>query len=139
MRGSPLMRAAIVLAVLLALGPLLWRITRSDAAPGPAKAVVPQSVEAGSVGMMLTFSHPAKKAAVLHLGKEVWSKTGPSAEEEAKFDIPWPREGFELRAVIEWPPDTRAAMRLRLTDPAGNEYDRTVWGQGAADEVLTFP
>ncbi|MEQ1850886.1 MAG: hypothetical protein ABMA01_04750 [Chthoniobacteraceae bacterium] len=133
------MRAAIVFAVLLALGPVLWRITRSDAAPRPAKAATPQPAEAGSVGIMLTFSHPATKVAFLHLGKEVWSKSAPSAEEEAKLDIPWPREGVELRTVIEWPPDARAAMRLRLTDPAGNEYERTVWGQGAADEVLTFP
>jgi hypothetical protein len=134
MRGSPLWRAVIVFAVLLALGPLLWRLTRPDATAGAAQATAAQPA---AVTIRVTFSHPARKVTLLHLGNEVWSKTMPATEEEGSFNAPWPREGIELRALVDWQQGGNpSAMRLRLTDPAGNEYDRTVWG---ADEVLTFP
>ena len=139
MRGSPLLRALVVFLVLLALGPLLWKLTRADAvAPPVERAVVPPAA-AARVGVVLTFSTAAKKVALLHLGKEVWSKATPEAEEETTLDLPWPKEGIELRAVVDWAEGTaNAAMRLKLTDPAGNEYDRSVWGRGSADEVLRF-
>jgi hypothetical protein len=52
---------------------------------------------------------------------------------------PWPKEGVELHVLVAWPEGTRAAaMRVRLTAPDGTEHDRSVWGDTAADDVLTF-
>jgi len=139
MRGSPLFRAAVVFFVLLALGPLLWKLTRADAVSTPAKPVAISAPEKARVAIAITFSTAASKVALLHLGREVWSKTQPAIGEEATLELPWPKEGIELRATVEWPAGTpAAAMRVKLTDSAGNEYDRTVWGRGSADDVLLF-
>ena len=134
------MRAVIVFAALLALGPVLWKLTHSNAAPPVSERVTLQAPSPARVRIALTFSSPAKKAAILHLGREVWSKTQPGLEEEATFDIPWPKEGVELQALVEWPEGSpAAAMRVRVTDPARNQHDRSIWGRGSADEVLVFP
>ena len=139
MRGSPLLRALVVFLALLALGPLLWKLTRANAvAPTVGRPAV-QPTATARVGIVLTFSTAAKNVALLHLGKEIWSKAQPGIEEDAAIDLPWPKEGIELRAVVDWPEGTpSSAMRLKLTDPAGTEHDRSVWGRGSADEVLGF-
>jgi hypothetical protein len=139
MRGSPLLRAAVVFIVLLALAPLVWRITRSDAALRPPSVATEKPAATGAVTVRFVFTRPAKKAALFHLGKEIWSKVQPAAAEEASVALQWPAEGVELRALVEWDGDAPAAMRVLLTDPQGNEHDRSVWGKGDADEVLVFP
>ncbi len=141
MRGSPVLHALLVFVALLALAPLLWRITQPDAS---ARVVggnpTPEPVRKSDVEGRLSFSTAASRVTIQHLGKDVWSKASPAAEENFSLEIPWPKEGVELRVVVAWPDGTRsAAMRVRLTSPDGNEHDRTVWGDTAADEVLTFP
>ena len=134
------MRAVIVFAALLALGPLLWKLTHSQGAPPVSERVTVQSPSPVHVSVLLTFSTLPKKVAILHLGREVWAKAQPGIEEAAAFDIPWPKEGVELRALVGWPEGSPpAAMRMRVTDPAGDKHDRSVWGRGAVDEVIVFP
>ena len=138
MRGSPILRAVLVFIALLALAPLLWRLTRADARAVPPRPAV---VAAKNVKteVRLTFSTPAKRVTIQHLGKDVWSKVTPVAEESFACEIPWPKEGVELHVLVEWPEGTRAAaMRMRLTAPDGTEHDRSAWGDGAADDVLVF-
>ena len=140
MLGSPLLRAAIVFAVLLALGPLLRKLTRADAVPPAPKIEVVAPATRARLALALTFSTPAKRAAILHLGREVWSKSQPDLAEEAEIDLRWPKEGVEVRVVVEWPADAPAsAMRVKLTDPAGTEHDRSIWGRGSTAKVLKFP
>ena len=138
MRGSPILRAVLVFIALLALAPLLWRLTRADARTVQQPATQQPSKNARTE-VRLTFSTPAKRVTIQHLGKEVWSKATPAGEENFTCGIPWPKEGVELHVLVEWPEGTRAAaMRMRLTAPDGTEHDRSVWGDGAADDVLVF-
>lgn len=138
MRGSPILRAVLVFIALLALAPLLWKMTRpalADNAPKPPPQVKRTTVEA-----RLNFSTAATSVAIQHLGREVWSNASPAMAETFTAEIPWPKEGVELHVLIAWPEGTRnAAMRVRLTAPDGAEYDRTVWGDVSADDVLKFP
>ena len=137
MRGSPILRAVLVFLALLSLAPVLWRLTRAD-----ARAVQPAAQQPAKnvrTEVRLTFSTPAKRAAIQHLGREVWSKESPASEENFTREIPWPKEGVELHVIVEWPEGTRAAaMRVRLTAPDGTEHDHSVWGDANADDVLTF-
>ncbi len=137
MRGSPILRAALVFVALLALAPLLWRLTRVEARttqPAPRQPVQGAKVEA-----RLTFSTSAKRAVIQHLGREVWNKAAPGTEESFTCEIPWPPDGVEMHVLIEWPEGTRAAaMRMRVTAPDGTEHDRSVWGDATADDVVTF-
>ena len=138
MRGSPILRAVLVFVALLLLAPLLWRLTRADprnvqqpATQRPAKNVKAE--------VRLTFSTPAMRVVIQHLGREVWQQLMPAAQETFTCEIPWPKEGVELHVLVEWPEGTRAAaMRVRVTAPDGTEHDRSVWGDASADDVLTF-
>lgn len=143
MRGSPLLRAALVFIALLALAPLVASITRKTVPAGSVTgqpAAAPSTVAVAKVDGAWTFTTPPQRVAVKHLGAEIWSRTSPGAQAEFSITIPWPAEGVELHVAIEWPAGTEtAAARLRLTAPDGAEHDRTVWGGVAADEVLAFP
>ena len=141
MRGSPILRAALVFAALLALAPLLWRITHPAAS---ARSMIaqptPQPAKSAMVEGRVNFSTPPTRVTIQHLGRDVWSKASPALAENFSTEIPWPKEGVELHVIVAWPEGTRsAAMRVRLTAPDGTEYDRTVWGDAAADDVLKFP
>ena len=137
MRGSPILRAVLVFVALLALAPALWRLTRADARTvQPATQQAPKNAKAE---VRLTFSTPAMRVVIQHLGREVWHQLMPAAQETFTCEIPWPKEGVELHVIVEWPEGTRAAaMRVRLTAPDGAEHDRSVWGDTSADDVLTF-
>src|SRR5205814_1882139 len=91
------------------------------------------------VEIALSFSSQAKRVLIQHLGREIWAKTAPGMEENATVELPWPKEGVELRVKVEWPEGApMAAMRMRVAAPDGTEHDRSVWGRGSADEVLVF-
>ena len=138
MRGSPLLRALLAFLAILALGWPLRRLTNaSDAPREQPKAAV---VAAKEVGLRLAFTLVPKSVTVLHLGKEVWSETAPTAELERTLKLAYPDAGIDLQFQIEWPADAPlAAMRATLTDPAGDAHEHSVWGQGSVDEVVTFP
>ena len=140
MRGSPLARALLAFFVIALLGWPLWQLTRSDeavAAPAPKAAV---ATIKKAIRLHLTFTTVPKSVTVEHLGEEVWKVTAAEADMEKEFPLDYPAEGVDLQFHIEWPEDAPlAAMRVRLTDPAGDTHDKSVWGKGAVDEVVTFP
>lgn len=138
MRGSPLVRALIAFAVLLALGIPLWRLTHAASAPRTPPAAE-ESALLHDIHLQLVFTHPPAKIAVRHLGETVWEKGTPGVEIGHDLKLAFPNEGVDLEFAIEWPPETWAAARVRLTDPGGDEHERTIWGRGPAEEVLTFP
>jgi len=138
MRGSPLFRALLAFLGILSLGWPLRRLTSAtEAVREQPVAVV---VAAKEIGLRLSFTLVPKSVKVLHLEKEVWSETAPTAELERSLTLPFPDEGIDLRFQIEWPDDAPlAAMRVTFTDPADDAHEKSVWSQGSADVVLTFP
>ncbi|MEI9895564.1 MAG: hypothetical protein WDN28_17155 [Chthoniobacter sp.] len=90
--------------------------------------------------MHLTFTTAPKSFVVKHLDEEVWKATAPEADLEKEIALDYPDEGVDLQFHIEWPDDAPvAALRARLTDPAGDTHEKSVWGKGIVDEVVTFP
>ena len=137
MRGSPIIRAIMAFVALLALAPLLAKVTAERAR---VEVVAPAAATAKKVQLVLSFTALPKRVTVLHLGHEVWAKIDPSAEEELSLDLPWPAQGGELAFRVEWPAGAAlAAMRARLTDPQDVEIDRSLWGAGPTETVLNFP
>ena len=139
MKGSPLLRALIAFVCIALAGVPLWKLTRADAtvaAPSQAETAV------AKVTLRLTFSAAPERAEVRHLGKVVWAnETNRSHPTDESHDLalPFPKEGVDLVVKIAWPSDEEGAVRLRLTDPEGEEHDKTVWGRGEMEEVVTFP
>jgi len=136
MRGSPLFRAVIAFLAISLIGWPLWQLTHATGAA--------RSEETGplsqAIHLSLAFTLPPRGVKVRHLGKEVWTEGSGSSEIEREFSLPWPKEGIELQFQIEWPADAPlAAARVRIIDPSGREYEKSIFAQGPADEVLTFP
>ena len=139
MRGSPLVRASIVFGLLLCAAPAMWKLTSVE--PGetvqtPAAVVTAEA----DLPVELAFTAAPKRVSITHLGKPVWEKTDPEASEDLSLHLPWPAEGGELKFVVEWPEGSPlSAMRVKLTDPARGEIERSLWGRGPKTGVLGFP
>jgi hypothetical protein len=139
MRGSPLLRAALTLCALLALGWPLQVITRpaADVVEVPVAAAFPDPVS--KLSLNLTFSRAAKSAELLYSGKRVWFAEKPGVAVSLSLDLPFPKEGIELEARVEWEGEEQSALRLQLVTPEGDEIDRSVWGQEAVQSIVPFP
>jgi hypothetical protein len=138
-RGSPLFRALVAFAVLLALGVPLWQLTHPRETSGLPEVTLNAPPEK-EVSMQLDFTLLPRTVAVLYLGKELWSSQTPQPELRGVLRIPWPAEGVDLRFQIDWPDQAPlAAARVRVTAPDGTAHERTLWSKGPADEVLSFP
>jgi len=139
MRGSPLIRALCAFFLLAALGWPLWHLTRSTEATAALPAA-PARPEAIAIVLQLAFTTVPRRFAVRHLEKDVWVEESPQASADREISIVFPDKGVDLVFHIEWPEDgPLAAARVRLTDPLGDTHEKSVWGKGIVDEVLTFP
>lgn len=139
------MRALGVLCVLLALGWGLRAVTHPPAeediitagkTPSGSDAAAARKV---SVPVQVTFSAPAKKAELRHLGNVVWSAEAPPTTQKLVLQMPFPPEGIELAARVEWVGSGLGAVRVQLTAPDGTELDRTAWGEAVLETILPFP
>lgn len=142
MKGSPLVRALVLLGVLLLLSwPLSVLTRRSDEKAADAAAEVAQVPVVSRIPLVLTFSQAAARVEVSHLGKVVWSLEHPGRRAEAALEVPFPKEGIELSVAVQWEGqgDGEGALRLQLTGPDGTEYDRSVWGGKTTEAVVAFP
>lgn len=140
MRGSPLLRALLAFGIILLLGLPISRLTRKATAETAPTAPAPKASEPREITIAVTFISLPTRLRVRHLGKEIWATEPTSPEVEQKVSIPFPAEGVDLEFEAKFPEGAPfTAMRIRLTDPDGDEHERSCWGQGEIDEVLTFP
>jgi len=138
MRGSPLWRAVAAFLVLLGLGIPTWKLTHEVVANTSPTGATP-NLQA-EVLLQLTFTSLPASLRVSHLGREVWNVAAPAQEVERKLALVFPEEGIDLLFQVTWPADAPlAAMRMRLTDAAGETHEKSVWGTGALEEAVTFP
>lgn len=135
--GSPLLRAAFAFLLLLLLSLPLWRLTH----PAEARPIAQAPVKAGenkAIHLQLSFTQTPTAVRVLSLGKEIWNEKSPAGEMTHDLTLAYPKEGIDLDFQIDWPGDALSAARIRLQNPDGKELDKTIWGKGQTDEVVTF-
>ena len=131
-----MLRALLAFLAIAAMGVPLWKVTRAGSAvAAPAKV----EAAAAKVSLRLTFSVMPKSFAVSHLGKVVWADGTQGTDGTNTLALAYPKEGVDLQVKVAWPADEEGAVRVRLTDPDGNEHDKTLWGRGEMEEVVTFP
>ena len=136
MKGSPLLRAMLAFLAIALAGVPLWKLTRAgDAVAAPAHV----EKAAANITIRLTFSIPPKSFSISHLGAVVWTQTSPGTDAANILALAFPKEGVDLQIKVAWPTDAAAAARIRLSDPDGTEHDKTLWGRGDMEEVVTFP
>ena len=143
MKGTPLLRAVVLLATLLLLAWPLSRVTRSAPAQGeagtegqPAKA---PDVTSQKLPLVLSFTRNATRIELRHLGAVVWAKDRPGLREALDLNIPFPQEGVELAVTVQWPGLELSALRLQLATPEGTELERSAWGTETMEAVISFP
>jgi len=138
MRGSPLARAFFAFVIIALLGWPLWRLTHSELAAAPPPAPAPEVRKA--INLHLTFTTVPQSFTVRHLETDVWKEAAPAPDMEREISLAYPPEGVDLQFHVKWPDEVAvAAMLVQLTDPAGDTHEKSLWGKGVVDDVLTFP
>ena len=139
MRGNPLLRALAAFLLIAAAGFPLWRLTHSPVVAAPSGQGVEKVIQRDVV-LALSFTSAPASVRVRHLGREIWAESAPGLEMQKTVTIPYSKDGVDLHFEVRFPDAAPlAALRVRLTDPAGETHERSVWGRGEIDEVLTFP
>jgi hypothetical protein len=140
MHGSPLLRTVVILVLLLAAGFPLWQMTHESAAASVIPAAAAPEAQS-QVHLAVAFAQKPLRFSISYLGKPVWESdlvTGLTAER----DIPmsYPKEGVDLEYNVVWPPGTPlCAARLSVASNDNEPVEKTLWGTGQVDDVLSFP
>jgi hypothetical protein len=135
MRGSPLAQAVLVVAALLLLLIPLHRLTQREQRPPehPMVSSAPKQVRLA----VRTTAVPCRFQ-ITFLGKTLWVEDASTPELAKDFDIDFPKEGIDLVVDATWGTKALAAIEITLSLPDGTEIDKTLWGQGSANDVITF-
>jgi hypothetical protein len=137
MQGSPLIGAAIILAL---LGLMVVPLREFTASRVPSATQAAAAPNATPIHLELESSHAPFSFEISHLGKVVWK--GDAMEKTAQSDVPmeFPKEGIDLRVAVSWPGDSsREAVKLSVTPANDSTLEKTLWGEAGVDDVLTFP
>ena len=135
MRGSPLAQAVLVVAALLLLLIPLHRLTQREQRPPPQPAI---SSPTKQVHLALRTTAVPCQFHITFLGKTLWAADASTPELAKDFDIDFPKEGIDLVVDATWESKALAAMEITLSLPDGTTIHKTLWGQGTANDVLTF-
>jgi len=137
MRGSPLVRALVVLLGLLALLLPLRTLTSHQRVQQPITDT--QAPAAKKLHLELTSTTAPFQYEVSFLGKVIWHGEANANSAAIDVDLDFPPEGIDLVLDASWPETKPAAVRLQVTLPDGMPIAKTVWGDGTkASGVLTF-
>lgn len=137
MRGSPILRVALVLAALLALIVPLRHLT-APRQPPPSQPAAEVPGHLATLRLALTSTAAPFHYEISHLGAPVWSGDATGHEATTDLAIPFPKEGIDLLIEASWESSGPAALKVEAT--RGDEtMMRTLWGSGNTSEVVTFP
>jgi hypothetical protein len=139
MRGSPLVRATLVVIALLALLAPLRTLTgrRSETATFVKQAA--QSLTAKKkVRLGLTSTTVPFKYQITSGGETIWSGESNSTTVATDAELNFPPEGIDLVLDASWNEKKQTAVRLALIPQDSVMMAKTVWGITNVSEVLTF-
>lgn len=132
-----MLRAIAAFLVIAAFGYPLRRLTEGNPVSRPPEA--PETIASSGILVRLTCTAPPTRMTVQHLGEILWNEDAPTAAMERTLDLPYPAEGIDLQVQVTWDSATLGALRVQVTDSHGEEHERTLWGKGGVEDVLTFP
>jgi Tfp pilus assembly protein PilV len=137
MRGSPLVRALVVLVGLLALLLPLRTLTSHQTVRQPSTDT--QIAAAKKLHLVLTSTSAPFRYEVSFAGKVIWHGDSTTNSAESDVDLDFPAEGIDLVLDASWSETKPTAVRLQVTPPDGVPIAKMVWGDGTkASGVLTF-
>jgi hypothetical protein len=69
----------------------------------------------------------------------VWQGKAAASPVATDLKLPIPPEGIDLSLTITWNEPGEAAAKLSVSHEDNDPVERTVWGDGSASDVLTYP
>lgn len=137
MRGSPLIRALLVLVVLAALLVPLQRLT-SQQRPLPAQPPKSHTVSNKRFHLELTCTTSPFKYQITNSGQTVWNGYETSAGAQTDLNLDFPPEGVDLVMDVAWDEKKPTAVRLVVKPSDDQETSQTAWGTTSVSEVVTI-
>ncbi len=136
MRGSPLLRALLVVIVLLAL---LWPLRSLTTHRTKEPPTSPRTPGAESkVHLVLTSTTFPFTFEVSHLGKTIWKGEANESNAARDLQLIFPPEGIELVIDAKWQENKQTAVKIDVTPDGGDTITKTLWGTTEVSDVLTF-
>jgi len=139
MRGSPLVRAILVVIVLLALllplRTLTVRRTETANFPPPPAQVSPEKKK---IRLEITSTTVPFKFQIASSGETIWSGEANSPTVATNAELRFPPEGIDLVVDASWTEKKETAMRIMLMPQDSPPMAKTMWGTTSVSEVLTF-
>ena len=136
MKGSPLLRALLVVIALLVLLWPLRNLTSHHAKGPPSLPQTPATESNAHLGLTsTTFPFTFE---ISHLGKTIWK--GEATENSVARDVQliFPREGIDLLIDAKWEGQRQTAVKIDLTPEGGDTITKTLWSTTEVNDVLTF-
>jgi hypothetical protein len=136
MRGSPLLRALLVVIALLAV---LWPLRSLTTHRAEQPHAPPQTATAQSnVHLVLTSTTFPFAFAISYLGEPIWK--GEAVESSIARDVhmTFPPEGIDLLIDAKWQGQRQTAVKVDVTPEGGDTITKTLWGTTQVSDVLTF-
>lgn len=137
MRGSPLLRACLVVIALLAV---LWplRTLTTHRAEGPSAPAQNVAGQESNAHLVLTSTSFPFTFGVSHLGKTIWKGEAMESSIARDVKMTFPPEGVDLLIDAKWQGDKQGAVKLDVTMDNSDTMTKTLWGIGGVSGVLTF-
>jgi hypothetical protein len=139
MRGSPLVRALLVVIALLALlVPLRTLTSRRGDTATPLQQAAQRSTTKKTFRLELTSTTVPFKYQITSDGKTIWGGESNSATVATDAELKFPPEGIDLVVDASWTEQKQTAVRLALIPQDSAVMAKTMWGTTSVSEVLTF-
>jgi len=139
MRGSPLVRAIlVVIALLTLLIPLRTLTSRRIETTIPLRQTAQGSTAKKKFRLELTSTTVPFKYQITSGGETIWSGESNSTTVAADAELKFPPEGIDLVVDASWTEKKQTAVRLALIPQDSVGMAKTMWGTTSVSEVLTF-
>jgi hypothetical protein len=139
MRGSPLVRAILVVMALLALLiPLRTLTSRRIETATPLQQPAQGSTAKKKFRLELTSTTVPFKYQVTSGGQSIWSGESNFTTVTTDAELKFPPEGIDLVIDVSWTEKKQTAVRLALIPQDSAIMTQTIWGTTGVSEVLTF-
>jgi hypothetical protein len=139
MRGSPLVRAILVVIALLALlVPLRTLTSRRSKTATPLQQAAQGSTAKKRFRLELTSTTVPFKYQITSDGETIWSGESNSTVVATDAELKFPPEGIDLVVDASWTEKKQTAVRLALIPQDSAMMAKTIWGTTNVSEVLTF-
>jgi hypothetical protein len=137
MRGSPLIRAILVVIGLLALlMPLRTLTSRRSEASIPVQQAGQGTKK--KFRLELTSTTVPFKFRITSGEETIWSGESNLTTVTRDTELNFPPEGIDLVVDASWTENKQTALRLALIAQDSTMMAKTIWGTTTVSEVLTF-